>query len=225
MNAQMIGYLALRRLIGIIGVAFPFVLLIAKVIQEPGSIPGSISDYYYATDLTRSILVGALCAIGFFLSTYRGYDKDYIPVRMAALFAVGVAFFPTIPANPTSFNNVIGIFHGIFAGLMFLSLAYISYFLFTKTNKYQTISEAYNAAAPATRGRNLYVGLSTRRKRQRNVVYRTCGIIMAVAMLLIYPLTHWIHVPQAMYWLETIIVVAFGISWLVKGETILKDKA
>ncbi|MDD5700445.1 MAG: hypothetical protein PHU23_00220 [Dehalococcoidales bacterium] len=202
---NMIGYLALRRLIGIVGLVFPFAMLICQKIQNPLlPLPGSISAYYYATDLTRSILVGALCAIGVFLSTYRGYDQDYIPVRLAAIFAVGVAFFPTVPIHPSGFNNLIGYFHGVFAALMFLTLAYISLFLFTKSSG---------------------IWLS-RRKRARNLVYRTCGIIMVVAMVLIYPLTHWckpIEFLHPMFWLETIIVVSFGVSWLVKGETLLRD--
>jgi hypothetical protein len=104
MNDHMIGYIALRRLIGIVGLLFPFILMIAYKIMNQGPLPGSISDYYYANEVCQSILVGSLCLIGGFLFTYRGYDKDYIPVRLASIFAIGVAFFPTIPNNPSSFN-------------------------------------------------------------------------------------------------------------------------
>jgi hypothetical protein len=207
MNDHMIGYIALRRLIGIVGLLFPFILMIAYKIMNQGPLPGSISDYYYANEVCQSILVGSLCLIGGFLFTYRGYDKDYIPVRLASIFAIGVAFFPTIPNNPSSFNNLIGIFHGAFAGLMFFSLAIISLFVFTRTEN----RKSWNM---------------TKRKKQRNIIYRTCGIIMLGAMVLIPVL---IHIPllkplHPMYWLETIVVFFFSISWLIKGETILRDK-
>jgi hypothetical protein len=29
---------------------------------------------------------------------------------------------------------------------------------------------------------------------------------------------------SAQFWLEAIVLMAFGFSWLVKGETLLKDK-
>lgn len=212
-GSHMIGYIALRRLIGFTGMGLPFALFLARLIQG-GPLPGSISGYYYAGELCQSILVGALCAIGYFLSTYRGYDKDYIPVRLAAVFAIGVAFFPTRPdVVSTQFNDVIGIFHGVFAALMFLSLAYISFFLFTKTNKW------YGSPDPYTAER-------FKRKRQRNVLYRVCGIIMAGAIILmpILPRIEAIEFLCPMFWLESITVVSFGISWLVKGMAILPDK-
>jgi hypothetical protein len=31
-------------------------------------------------------------------------------------------------------------------------------------------------------------------------------------------------IPHSIFWLEVIMLWAFGFSWLVKGETILRDK-
>jgi len=66
----------------------------------------------------------------------------------------------------------------------------------------------------------------TPEKQRRNVVYRTCGGIMVIAILL---LVVWLDPPESWHvflLLETICVVAFGISWLIKGGFlgILADK-
>lgn len=228
MQSEMIGYKWLRRLIGIVGLALPFVLIIVNAIVAPGPLPGSISAYYYSSDATRNILVGAMCAVGVFLSTYRGYDRDYIPVRIAAIFSTGVAWFPTLPADPDTFDKVIGILHGIFAGLMFLSLAYISIFLFTRTKPWNVkTSKVMNEDKTESIVTMVSpIAIMTPRKIQRNYIYRTCGIVMLVAMVLIPVLTRVTAIDflHPMYWLETVVIVAFGISWLVKGETILRDR-
>jgi putative copper export protein len=65
----------------------------------------------------------------------------------------------------------------------------------------------------------------------RNRIYRICGAAMAVCIVLMAlyfilpgsiggPLSRY----NAVFWLETIAIVSFGISWLVKGEAILKDE-
>jgi multisubunit Na+/H+ antiporter MnhB subunit len=213
LTSQLIGYIWLRRLIGIVGMVFPLALL-ATVLVFGGPVPQSISDYYYEPGLSRSIFDASLGLIAAFLMCYQGYDRDYIPMKIAAGAMFGVIIFPTVPVHPTWWNNFWGIFHGVSAATTFITLSIISFFLFTKTKK---VKWRYS---PTGRERIL----PTKRKLQRNVIYRICGISMWGAMVLIYPLTHWVHVPQAMYWLESIIVEAFAISWLVKGETILRDR-
>ena len=118
-DSLVLSYLTLRKAVGIIGFALPFVLAIAG----PG-IQGSISCYYY-TDM-RNVLVGSLCAIGVFLMSTRGYDlRDEIAGRLACVFAIGVAFFPTSPCDGTK-RGVIGYLHISLATLLFLTLAYFS---------------------------------------------------------------------------------------------------
>ena len=206
MNNEVIGYRALRRLIGLVGFFLPAALAVGNQIFAPGHLAPSISDYYYTS--MRNVLVIALGGIGFFLWTYKGYEKDYIPARLAGLFAIGVALCPTVPAHPDHFNNVVGIFHGIFAGLLFVTMTYMSGFLFTKSDK-----------APSSR---------TRKKRQRNVVYIVCACIMGGALLAIYPVTHTAALARfyPMFFLESVTIMAFGFSWLTKGQAIpmLRDK-
>jgi hypothetical protein len=217
MHSEMIGYIWLRRLIGIVGMAFPLALLVTVLIMG-GPVPGSISDYYYSNRVCISILECSLGLIGGFLLCYRGYDRDYIPVRIAGAAMLLVVFFPTIPAHPTHANNIVGIFHGISAATTFITLAYISFFLFTKTEK------PYKSHAGTAATNWMVYPKMTARKRERNVIYRTCGIVMAAAMVMIFLNLRWFHVPYGMYSLEWIIVGAFAFSWLVKGKTILRDK-
>ena len=90
------SYLDLRKTVGIIGLALPFVVAIGKILWQGPGIEFSISDYYYTT--TRNILVGSLCAIGVFLASTKGYDrKDEIAGYLAGIFAIGTALFPTTP--------------------------------------------------------------------------------------------------------------------------------
>ena len=209
-NALIISYLTLRKIIGLLGFSFPFVLALGAVIAFQTGIQSSMSSYYY-TDM-GDYFVGTLCAIGVFMLSYRGYKGiDHAHGTLAGICAVGMALFPTTPDNPASGDaRFIGYIHFAFAALFLLTLIYFSLFLFTKTDQSQ----------PATR------------KLQRNKVYKVCGYTMSLCIVLIViyyllpgEVASPIEVYKPVFWLEAIAVVAFGISWLTKGETLLKDKA
>jgi hypothetical protein len=196
-----ISYLFLRKMIGGLGIGLPFALLIGSLVRH-FAIQDSMSAYYH-TDM-RNIFVGTLCAIGVFFWSYRGYErKDAIAGDLACAFAVGVALFPV---NPPGGDSPIGYFHYVFATSLFLTLSYFSLCLFTKTNP---------AAAP------------TPKKLQRNIVYRVCGYTMlaAIAAIAVIKLLHLDESLNPVFGLEATTVVAFGVSWLTKGEAILKDEA
>jgi hypothetical protein len=198
------SYLFLRRAIGLIGVALPAVLIIGKVLLDGGGPLDSISNYYYSD--MRGVLVGSMSAVGVFLLSYRGYGLvDDITGDVAAVGAIGVALFPTTPffGNPSHTAQVVGTVHLASAALFFTALIVFCFFLFTK-------SDTTNP---------------TRRKRVRNWVYITCGVIILVCMILTGVVQVALHVgvgsPHWVLWLETAAVMAFGIAWLVKGETLL----
>ncbi len=204
------SYLAHRKTIGLLGIALPFVLLLGALILFKTGIQSSISDYYHTG--MRDVLVGTLCAIGLFLLSYRGYERaDDIAGDLACLFAVGAALFPIAPEEASDTARVIGYVHVACAAGFFLTLIYFCLFLFTKTDPNKSPS---------------------RRKLQRNKVYKACGYTMAVCILLIalYELLvdkqeSSLEAYRPVFWLEAVTVVAFGISWLIKGEAILKDEA
>src|ERR1700740_374365 len=103
-----LSYLELRKAVGIIGFALPFVLVFGRMLLQGPGIQSSISGYYY-TDM-RNVFVGSLCAIGVFLMSTRAYDRnDQLAGIMPCVFAVGVALFPTPPdAGATSQDQLIG---------------------------------------------------------------------------------------------------------------------
>jgi hypothetical protein len=209
-DSLVISYLYLRKVVGILGLTFPIVVPVGAAIVTHASLRSSLSAYYYTN--MGDVFVGTLCAIGIFLFAYCGYEKqDAIAGKFACFFAVGVALFPTTPEGwqPTHMEDLIGSAHFIFAGLLFSTLVYFSGFLFRKTDPTKP---------------------PTPKKLQRNRVYLTCAYIMAACIVLIAAWKLWLInvVPglapaEPVFWLESIAIFTFGVSWLVKGEAILKD--
>ena len=224
------SYLGLRRAIGFIGIFLPLVLALGKILIESPGLQGSISAYYYT--VMRNVFVGSLCAIGVFLVSYRYQKHDIIAAVLAGIFAFGVALFPTAPeVAATATDEVIGTVHLTSAALFFLTLAYISLFLFTKTNPEKTLKPRkpldYLALLVVTK--TIPGAPLNPRKKWRNVIYRICGytILACIVLLIIVTvpsINNFIKPLHLVFWLESLAVVAFGFSWLIKGETLLKDK-
>jgi len=68
-------------------------------------------------------------------------------------------------------------------------------------------------------------------KKNRNRVYRICRFVMLACILLIILYKAWLIEVwpehgffQPVFWLESFALVAFGISWITKGQIIYKDK-
>ena len=197
-----VSYLTLRRVVGVLGVLLPVLLALGcPVLGSCTGLQDSISDYYGTA--MRDILVGILFVIGWFLFTYRGYErKDDIAGDLACVFALGVALFPG-----TSVSNVIRTVHFLCATGLFLVLAYFSLCLFTKTKK----------GVPMTP-----------EKKIRNGIYKVSGVIMLVciaSIALYYTFLRETPVSaiKPVFWLESLALWAFGWSWFVKGETLWKD--
>jgi predicted cobalt transporter CbtA len=209
-----VSYVRLRIMTGIVGILLPFVLIIGKWIFESWGIQSSISAYYYT--VMRNLFVGGLFAIGvFFISNRIGrpdFKRDNFASALAGFFAICVALLPTTPAtNITMTNRWIGNFHLLSAGCFFGILSYISLKLFTKTNKTNLKLRQYH------------------RKRWRNRIYWACGIIMIFCIVLIIlvqllPDDAALKKYDPVFWLETLAIVAFGVSWLYKSGAILEGK-
>jgi hypothetical protein len=131
---------------------------------------------------------------------------------LAGVFVLCIALFPTSKNEDTSCVirtladlpwriNV----HYISAALFYVTLAYMSLFLFTKS-----------------------AGIKTKQKIARNRVYRVCGVMILVAILMIL-LEDFIPALKAAtfhptFCFEWVANLSYGISWLIKGEFLLKDK-
>jgi hypothetical protein len=159
------------------------------------------------------LFVGILCSVSLFLFSYKGYNSlDNIASNLAGIFGLGVALFPTGPILPTPNCNIPSLHHNplystihfVSAGLFLAILAYFSLALFTK-------------GSPKP----------TKQKKKRNLVYQSCGYLMLTCIALLIVHLKIAPFPKnvfPVFTLETIALWAFGISWLIKGEFILKDE-
>lgn len=211
-NELVVPYKILRVTIGALGMAMPLILYAGGKLIFGFGVRDSLSAYYH-TDM-RDVLVGILFALGVFLFSYKGYDRaDDIAGYLACFFSIGVALFPTLPTEGpvTAIDERISAFHFFFAASFLLTLTYFALALFTKSNKKRS------EMSPL--------------KRIRNTVYQTCGGIMLLCIILLAAYFFlqggegaFLGTSVPIFWLETVSIMAFGVSWFVKSEVILKDK-
>ncbi len=210
-NELVLPYKELRVTVGLLGMLMPLILylggrvIFGKVLQE------SISAYYHTG--MRDVMVGILFSLGVFLFTYKGYGRaDDIAGDLACFFAIGTALFPTLRSGETGeVYKLISIVHHIFAASFLLTLTYFCLALFTKSkHKPDDMSNM---------------------KKLRNKIYRICGGVMLLSILLIavYFATfgaegRFLGITNPIFWFETLAIFAFGFSWFVKSEVILKDE-
>ncbi len=92
--SMVFSYLQLRKSIGLLGCALPFVLALGAIAFFQTGLQSSISSYYHTG--MQDVFVGILCVIGLFLLSYKGYErKDAVAGNIASICAVGTALFPT----------------------------------------------------------------------------------------------------------------------------------
>lgn len=209
----------LRRVVGISGMLLPLLLYIFLYadIQYTHPLP-SISHYYYTR--VCSIFVSIMTIIAIFLIIYKGSQPlDFYLSVIAGFFALLVVLFPTGNIEGPFTVTVLEqkgmlrvIIHFVSAAIFLLSLAGMSFFVFTKSDK--SVKE---------RGRP---------KRIRNRIYRTCGVLIVVSILIILignieilpeGLQRFYDDNNLTFWMEVLAVESFGISWLIKGKTLFKD--
>lgn len=210
------SYRRLRRIVGILGVMLPFVLAVGFFISGGSELKKSISAYYHSD--MRDIFVGVVFTIGWFLFTYKGYEKrDDVAGHLAGIFALGVALFPT--SSCTSTSDLVSLLHLTSAFFLFVVLIYFSIFLFPKTEKGGNLFQY-----PKIR---LSDGLNEGKLR-RNRIYLGCGLMMGLCLVLILVYKSffertWLSEYEPVFWLESFLFVAFGFSWFVKGNTLFRD--
>jgi len=196
------SYHSLRKAVGWIGILLPIVLVLGHLIIFDGESVLTNMSVYYHTGM-RDVFVGAICAIALFLFFYRGYDRwDNGAADVAGLCALGVAFFPTVEEG--SWDWVAWV-HFTSAGCFLVILALISIFLFTRGENHPT-----------------------EMKKKRNLIYRSCGIVMLASLASIevfFLFFDGINSESRFVLIaETVTLMAFGISWLTKGGTLYPDK-
>lgn len=193
----------MRIMIGVLGILLPWLVALITL-----SWPQSISITYYSVYAVGAFMV-VLGSAGILLINYKGYDKlDDIISTIAGICGILICLFPMTYLDDPSFktgilhlpSNISNIFHCISAFGFFGLLAFMSFFLFTKTGGKKKM---------------------TKQKQIKNIIYRVCGIGMLAAFpLLLIPVYN-------MTWIvEAIALFFFGLSWIVKSDAcpLLSDR-
>ncbi|HEX6526577.1 MAG TPA: hypothetical protein VF070_42155, partial [Streptosporangiaceae bacterium] len=170
------------------------VLLVAGLVD--GHIESSISAYYYTK--VGNVFTGALCVIGVFLLAYRftAFAIDNAVTTLAGICALGVAFFHCAPQNPTPGQLRLADVHLTCAAALFFLLGFISLIIFP------------HDVSPTQRLRaNLYMALGA-------LIWLSI-ILMPTLSALVGSFYNGSHV---FFILETVCVMAFAVSFIVKGH-------
>ena len=188
-----------RIFLGILAISFPFILLVGGFLSGEG-LQTSISAYYHTG--MGDIFVGVLFVIGLALYFYEGYEKkderisDNAVGNVAGIGAIGVALFPT-----GSSTAVYAPVHTAFAALFFVALTYFCWFIFSLTD-------------------------DGAKESPKKGTYRACAVTMVVALALIPVVSNWLPYLKDDYYvvfgLESIAVIAFGLSWWINANTPLR---
>jgi hypothetical protein len=203
-----LNYYSMRRAIGVLGFCLPLTVALGGYFVFQIGLKDTISDYYHSG--MRDVFVGLMTSIAVFLYCYTGYSVlDNFLTNFAGLAALGLAFFPT---DESLNRTLIGTIHLLSALVFFLTLALISLIQFPRSSSPLGV---------------------TPKKKTRNIVYILCGITMIICLIAIGVLKWnvnderfaFVTNSKPVFWLESLAVWAFALSWLVKGQAILKDHA
>lgn len=221
---EIISYYTMRRAIGILGITFPLILVAgSSLFGNCEEIQLSISTYYHTN--MRNVFVGFNCAVAFFLFAYRGHDwRDNLAGYLGCIFVLGVAFLPcAISASSQSClipvsdqNSLVGKLHNLSALGYFIILILYALVLFPMTHM------------DMVTGEKMFMG---RQKKKRNMVYYICGSIMTASLLLIIAFKWFLgnlypdlKSLDPTFWLESLMLLSFGITWLTKGQLFFRDE-
>lgn len=226
------SYLAMRLIIGALGVLLPLMLWVAEgpMLKGDWRIRDSLSAYYHSG--ARDIFVGVLWAVGLLLITYmagKTRSFDFILSFFAGVAALGVAVFPTkrphvnaldprcgpvsdpVPPGCTRLQQVFGEMdvsaaHLIFAFAFIVSLAILC-FVFAYREK-EHLDES---------GHGVF----------HIWFHAACGVVIGLAVLWV-PFGTDIPIADSrlttLYVGEVVSILAFGASWFIKGFDLIKPR-
>ena len=240
-NQLVVNYMYLRKTVGWVGTLLPIILIAGNAIFFTTVLPDSMSSYYYTN--MRNVFVGSLCALGVFLIAYVGYDDaDRWITNVAGAAAIGVAFCATKPTvcgtsaltcgppavrSLTLEQEIVGDVHLGLAAVAFLGLGAMA-MRFAKLPPspeprppgplyWLRDSLGYPLPGqPDMRGPD---------EKRDDVIYRVCGAAIVICVVLaalanLLPQSFKNDVP-VLFILEALAVFAFGVSWFVKGQTLI----
>lgn len=205
----------IRKLIGTLGLGLPILLPFSSRM-----LLSSMSHYYYQP-LSSLIFIIILSSFGLFLLSYRGYKidtktekiSDDLLTNIGGISALIVVFVPTYCLESSSsvideicasgeypllghINTIKNTIHLVFAGIFIFTMGWMSKYKFTR-------------------------GEHT----SRNKIYKWCGnlVWIAIGLLIVLVIIDFFNegfqvTPYDVFFLETLAVAPFGISWFIKGE-------
>lgn len=190
----------MRIMIGVLGMLLPWLVALIQL-----GIPQSISITYYSLFAVGTFMV-VLGSAGILLINYKGYELiDDIVSTVAGVFGIMICLFPMSNNNiPTGIfhldGDISGIFHNISAVGFFGTLAFMSFFLFTRTGDKNNMTD---------------------KKKIKNIIYRVCGVGMIASFtLMLLNLIPGFKFYCLTWLVETIALFFFGLSWIVKSDAI-----
>lgn len=200
------SYAIMRNGIGVLGLAFPFVLILGGGLDQ---VQASLSAYYhfseahpgrYGAGTMRDAFVGMLFAIGAFLFFYRGHSlQEDMALNLAGICAVLVALVPMDwPPDPKAAATLAANIHSTAATLFFVATAYVCIFRARDT-------------------------LCIMRNRQRRTAFKRVYLVLGILMLatpatitaldIVTPVRNG----YSTLMIEVAGVLVFASFWLIKG--------
>lgn len=236
-NNYVISYRALRQLIGVLGIALPFIcwgtnafvngfnllnneLFVDKRYSKPYcpdvSLKSSVSHFYYTA--AGPIFTGILMAVAIFLFCYKGHEPrkdekwkwltDSRLTIFAACCALGIVAFPTGSTKPITDNLHIFV-SSTEAGALHLTFAALFFVAIALLCLVNFRRNASGGFIEDAEGK----------------LYLICGwgMLACLAILAIFNFTAlgdqpWVPY-NIVYILEAVMLVLFGTAWLVKGKS------
>jgi hypothetical protein len=230
-NKEVVSYFTMRKAIGWLGMALPFLLLIGNLVinntdlfnnasfvqihptykyASDTSWKSSVSHYYYTT--MGEIFTGTLFAVALFMICYTGHKKrkgergwsDNVMTNLAGLCAMGVAIFPT--------SGELGMTDNLRS---FISTKYIGVIHYVFAGSFFVLL-ALMSIINFRRSQKI----EDFGKGKDDDAYLTYGIVMLACLVLVPILGSIDSLEQfrMTFVLEAIALVAFGSSWLRKGK-------
>lgn len=201
------SYLILRLGVGALGIALPFILVLGDLpLSSDKPIPrDSLSAYYFSG--VRDYFVGVLVIVAIFLITYKVVEKnlDNLLTLVAGFGALAVALFPTgtsgklTPLQEALGEKLVQTVHFVGATVFIGSLGVICYFFGVREGKREVRPNARHTPQFWRR------------------FHWTCAGVIAAAIAFL-PFGRWVlDLRITLLVSEVVAVVAFGVSWLMKG--------
>lgn len=206
---RIINHKVMRRVIGVIAILMPLAAWLFS-----GEFKLSSVSISYWTD-SRDIFVGSLVAVGFFLAAYNGtgngIDAEWWLSKLACVFALCIALFPTngfsdedAPAQWTLFiSESIGlspnIIHRTTSILLFICL-FLLMMYFSRRAK-------------------------SKDKPRRSKLYLFFGLCMLFGMPSVYFIGDAFEWYDTIFWVEWLGLWLFGFGWLTAGIYHDKDSS